>query len=94
MPQNDQNLMEYKSSSIIPRSTTIYLCSAFEYPTKLNCKIGTQTSMAAFFTAMEILVSPAQYKKSLEMDWSSKWDGYITVFSFGQIQAHPPPPMT
>jgi hypothetical protein len=50
--------------------------------------------MAAFFTAMEILVSPAQYKKSLEMDWSSKWDGYITVFSFGQIQAHPPPPMT
>ncbi len=31
-------------------------------PTKLNCKIGTQTSMAAFFTAMEIFMSLVQYK--------------------------------
>ncbi len=135
MPQNHQNLMEYKSSSIIRCSTTIYSCSAFNADYKPNktqlqnrdsnfhgsilyshgnfyvtCAIQKlqlgklHLSMACIdFMAAGKLLTPRGVSShssfleplsSLEMDWSSKKDGYITVFSFGQIQAHSPPPMT
>jgi hypothetical protein len=47
-------------------------------PTKLNCKIGTQTSIAAFFTAMEIFMSLAQYKNYSQGSCTWLWHALIS----------------
>jgi uncharacterized protein (DUF486 family) len=47
-------------------------------PTKLNCKIGTQTSMAAFFTAMEIFMSLAHYKNYSQGSCTWLWHALIS----------------